>query len=323
MPDAPDTPPIRWLFDRPQRRRQAFQYWVHDPIAGLLNTSLHHAIKPLPIDACSAFGAMMARLSACRYADSDARARRNWRALRPERSDAASVDAAMQGLWRCVARTMAEFSVLDRLWRAGRIAVEGVENLQSVRAANKPVLLACLHLGNWETIPLPCIGMGYQVSGLYDPPKNRFDHRIAVNSRERYGITLYPPGPGAMRGAMRTLTEKEGLFIIFIDEFLHDRVFAPAFGRPLLTEGNIAFVARLARITGAEIVPAYCIRIEDQARFRVTFRPPIALVRDGDRDAALTTNVDRINAAIEPIVREHLDQWYYLLDFTLEASARY
>jgi KDO2-lipid IV(A) lauroyltransferase len=298
--------------------RKIFDYWVRDTAIGLLNTAIHESLKALPIDACSAFGAMISPLSAKRYAASDRRARHNWRILRPDQSDPATVDAAMQRLWRSVSRTMVEFSVLDRLWDAGRIAVGGIEHLDAVRAAGKPILVACLHLGNWETIPVAGIRLGHPGSGIYWRLENRFDTRIAVNARERYGAILYPAGPGAMRAAIRELTSKKGPFVVFVDECIDDRVFAPAFGRRLTAEGNIAHVARLAVRTGAEIIPAYCERLGDRAWFKVRFLPPVQIERDGFRKEKLMANIGAINAVIEPIVHRHLDQWYYALDLDLE-----
>lgn len=309
MADGTNIPPIRCLFVRSQRRRRAVQYWVRDTAKGLLLTAQFEALKVLPIDACSAFGAMMARNASRRYAGLDARARENWKRLRPEQSDRASIDAAMDRLWRSVARTKAEMSVLDRLWRAGRIAVEGVKHLDAARAANRPILGVVLHLGNWEAMGVACVAIGYPVVALYTPDENRFENRFKVKVHERHGAVLIPPGPGAMRAAVTALKERKGQFGIFIDEVFAGRQAAPAFGQPLQAEGNIAFAARLAWLTGAEVIPAYCLRLGDQARFQMTIRPPVELVRDGDRDAALLTNIGRINAVIEFIVYPHLDQW--------------
>ena len=307
---------------RPNRLRQFVQYWMLDPAMGLLNTTIHETLKLLSIDACSAFGASISSFSARRYAVSDARARRNWRRLRPEAADPASTDAAMRRLWRSVSRTMCEFSVLHRMWGVGRIAVEGVEHLETVRNAGKPIIIAGLHLGNWETIPATGIALGYPGSGFYWPLENRFDTRIAVRARERYGATLFPASPQAMRPAMRAaiaaLTEKKGPFVIFIDECIDDHVFAPAFGRPLKAQGNIANVAWLAATTGAEVLPTYCLRLDDTAHFKIFILPPVDLARGGDRRSDLLTNVGRINDVIEPVIRSHLDQWYYTLDLNLD-----
>lgn len=310
MPNShTDTPPIRWLFGRSELRRRAVQYWVRDTAKGLLMTAFYLGLKALPIDACSAVGAMMAKNASRRYAGLDARARENFKRIRPDQADASSVDAAMSRLWRSVARTKAELSVIDRLWWAGRITVEGVEHLDAARAANRPILGVVLHLGNWEAMGAVCLAIGYPVAALYTPEPNRFEDRFKAMMHERHGAVLIPPSPRAMRAAVHILRKRTGQFGIFVDEVFGGRQSAPAFGRPLRAEGNIAFAARLAWLTKADVIPAYCLRIGDQARFKITFRPPVELVRDGGRDSALLTNIGRINAVIESIVFAHLDQW--------------
>jgi len=313
---GPSPPPLTWLFASGNRRQLALRYWLRDTAHGWLNTAVHESLKVLSIDTCSAFGAMMAPTGPLRYADSDARARRNWRILRPEQADQVSIDAAMRNLWLSVSRTMAEFSVLHRLWPAGRIDVEGIEHVFAARDTDRPILVALLHLGNWETVPVTGIALGLMGSGIYEPPENRFDHRIAVKARERFGAVLYA-GSEAMRASLRELKARRGPFIIFVDECIDGHVFAPAFGRSLPPEGNIAYTARLAWMTGAAVIPAYCVRIGNRAQFKVMVEPPIEIDRTGDKEQDLLTNIGRINAVIEPIIKRHLDQWYFLLDLDL------
>jgi Kdo2-lipid IVA lauroyltransferase/acyltransferase len=319
MADGTDTIPMWWLVGRSERRRRAIQYWVGEPAKRLLIAAVYEGLKALPIDTCSGCGAMMAKSASRKYSELDARARENLKRIRPEQSDPASIDATMSRLWRSVARTKAELSVLGRLWRAGRIAVEGVEHLDTAHAANRPILGVVLHLGNWEAMGVACCAIGYPVAALYLPDENWFEEQFKARVQERHGAVLIPAGPRAMQIAARTLNKRTGQFGIFVDEVFDGRQSAPAFGQPLRAEGNIAFAARLAWLTKAEIIPAYCLRIGDQARFKVTFRPPVELVRDGDRDSALLTNIDRINAVVESIVRPHLDQWGSLLYRPLDA----
>jgi Kdo2-lipid IVA lauroyltransferase/acyltransferase len=309
MAKGSDILRISWLLRRPERGRSTIKQWFRDGGAYLLITAVHEALKVLPIDACSGFGAVMAKNASRRYAELDARARENLKQIRPEQSDPASIDATMSRLWRSVARTRAELSVLDRLWRAGRIAVGGLEYMDAARAVGRPILGVVLHFGNWEAMGVACLAIGYPVAAVYVPDENRFAERFRARMQKRYGAILIPPGPGAMRAAVRTLNQKTGQFGIFIDEVFGGRKSAPAFGRPLRADGNIAFAARLAWLTNAEVIPAYCLRVGDQARFKMIFCPPVELVRDGDRDLALLTNISRINAVVEAIVHPHLDQW--------------
>lgn len=313
-------PPLRDLFGPPAARAAAGRYWVHDTLQGLLNLSIYSAMRLLPSDACSAFGAANAGLSRRRFPDSDARARRLWAALRT--NDAAKVDAAMDVLWRNVSRTMAEYSRLHRFWDEGRIVVEGMEHADAARAAGRPTIFAGLHLGNWEILGPALVFGGHPGRATYMPPDNRFDHAIAQKVRHSYGGKLIFPSRRSGREAYRTLTQDKECVLIYIDELSRaGRVAAPAFGRSIAMDGNIANAVRLARLTDAEIFPLYCVRTEDAASFRVTVAPPVKQIRTADSRADLVANVREVDRVITPIVRQHLDQWYYALDFEFDPPA--
>jgi KDO2-lipid IV(A) lauroyltransferase len=312
------TPPIRWLWANSERCGRAWTYWVVHPIVGFYNTAVHHAMRLLPIDACSNFGVFFSSYSPFFFRESDTRARKAWARLRPAESAPATVDAAMRRLWRCVGRTMAEYSVIDRLWTAGRISVVGLENMQAARDANRPLLVAALHLGNWEAVLIAGIESNFAGSGIYLPLDNRFDMRLAIKARDRYKGGQVAAGPAALRTALRVLREKRGPFVIYVDEFIRGKVQAPSFGRPTRDQGNIAYAARLAAMTDAYVVPAYCERLNDSTRFTIHFLPPIEMLRTGNKNSDVIENIKRINAAIEPAILRHLDQWYFLLDIEFD-----
>ena len=318
MLDA-QNPPLRWLFGNRRQRRIARRYWLNDSAIGLLNSALHSGMRFLPTDWCSDFGALASKLSPRRFPDSDARARRLWKTLRPEA--ASDVDAAVTRIWRNAGRTMAEYSVLGRLFAEGRVETEGMEYLQAERAAGRPILIAALHLGNWEIIGVTGTALGFPGAGFFELQENRFDRRIADKVRRRYGADLVRPSRTAARQALRILAEKKLCFVIHVDEIFEGRVSAPAFGRPRKLEGNITHIARLARMTDANILPVYVLRVGDAARFKLVVEPPIKAIRSEDRDADLVATVAAIERSIEPIIKAHLDQWFYALDFDFETPA--
>ncbi len=215
-------------------------------------------------------------------------------------------------------RTMHEYSILDRLWAAGRIEVSDIEHLDRARDQGRPILVAPIHLGNWEIVLVAGIALGHCGSGIYEPPENRFEHRIANMVRARYGARFVAAGRNSSREAVRELKARKGPFIVYIDEFIRGRVQAPSFGRPLRTDANIAYAIRLAALTDAVVIPAYCLRIDDSARFKVQFLPPLQLARTGDRKADIAENIRQLDAVIAPIIRAHLDQWYFLLDLEFD-----
>jgi KDO2-lipid IV(A) lauroyltransferase len=315
LAETPEAPPLRWLVGDARQRRIARKYWLRDTAVGVLELLLYRLHRLAPIDFCSWFGGLIVHGTRHLYPESEKRARTTWAVLRPQETNQAAVDAAMTRLWKCVSRTMMEFAVLDRLWAAGRIIFEGEQHLARARAQGKPILLAALHLGNWEVIEAAGFAHGYIGSSIYEPPENRFEHRIALEVRARFGAKSIPPGPAAARAVLRALKERDGPSLIFVDEFIRGRVQAPAFGRRHRSDGNIAYIVRLAAMCDAVVIPIYCVRLGGRAQFKVTALAPLEMAYSGDRKADVMTNVARLDAIIDPIIRAHLDQWYFLLDF--------
>jgi KDO2-lipid IV(A) lauroyltransferase len=318
MADGTDTPSMGWLFEGAERRRRTLRYWIRDPVVGGIEFAIFALSRLLPIDLCSDLGAFTTRLTRRLYPASDARARKLWVALRPQEADPASIDAAMNRLWRNVGRTMHEYAVLDRFWAAGRIEVANMDYLDRARDEGRPILVAPVHLGNWETILVAGIACGHHGSGIYEPMDNRFEDRMAMTVRRRYGARFVAAGPNSLRAAIRELKSRQGPFIVYVDEFIRDRVQAPLFGRALRADSNIAYAVQLAAMTGAALIPAYALRIDDSARFKVQFLPPLDLAKTGDREADMIENANRLDAALAPVIRAHLDQWYFALDFEFD-----
>jgi len=212
---------------------------------------------------------------------------------------------------------MTEFSVLDRLWPANRVTVSGSAPISAARAAGRPVIVMGLHLANWEVIAPTLTRLLAPLYFVYQPPRNRFQHRIAVKVRRRCGAILLSPSLASTRQARRALVDQRAALLMFVDELVKGRVNAPAFGRPLRARGNLATVARLALASDALLVPAYVER-EAGTRFHVRFEPPVELARDGDAETVLQENVRRLDALIAPIVLARLDQWLMLHDFRFD-----
>jgi len=293
--------------------RQWRRYWLRDPLFGALDFALHHAGRLLPTEWCSAIGGRLGILNGrYRYHGVRERAERAYLTLAGDGATPRDAEAAVMRLFDNVGRVMLEFSVLDRLWDEGRIAVTGSEHLRAARAAGRPVIIMGLHLGNWEIIGSSLVGIGLRgFKGFYQPPRSRFEHRIAVAARERYGGIFLPPGVAAARAARRLLVDERGVLLIYADEERQGHVRAPRFGRALPARANLLDIIRLAWAGGAVVVPAYAERLRG-ARFRVTYLAPVELAPEGD---GLSENVERLDNIITPIVRARLDQWYMLLEY--------
>ena len=310
------------------RRRQWIRHWISDPSTGVRLFVAHELLRLLPSAAASDFGGRVARLVGPRlHAKVDGRIRAGLRALRPDLTpDESSLRAAAERAWSSVGRSYAEFSIEDRAWPEGRVTVEGAEHV--VREAGRRRIVVGVHTGNWELLPYTLAWLGHDVISVYQPPRNRFEARIATRARRRcearvrkvrpeFKLQLLAPSPTA--GLELTRAVRNGATpTIFGDESVGGRVRAPAFGGPPRMDGNFARVSRLARLTGAEITPAYVVRHPDDLRFTVRFLPPIPMQATGDREADLRADVGALDAVLTPVVLAHLDQWYMLVDLHLD-----
>jgi KDO2-lipid IV(A) lauroyltransferase len=299
------------------RRRAWRRHWLIDPLFGAMDYALHYGMRLGPVALCSAIGGGLGALAGrYRFRAWSRRAADNIARLKPE-LDAPMRDRAVARMWAQIGRVMAEFSVLDRLWPQGRVTTAGEAHVTAARAAGRPVLVMGLHLANWEVIAPTLTRLVDPLYFIYQPPRNRFQHRIAVGVRRRCGAILLPPSLTSTRRAYAGLVEERASLLMFVDELVKGRINAPAFGRPPRARGNIATVVRLAQASGAVVIPAHVARRGAGARFHVTFEPPVALA-PGDDAATLAANVARLDAIIAPIVLAQLDQWFMLHDFRFD-----
>lgn len=311
-----------WIFtagDRPRlsaflaggvQRKRFLRYWLHDNIWNGLHLLGHFSLKLLPMDVVSALGARLGRFAIPRFHKiAESRARDTLRQLRPDLSEVER-EALLEENQRSQGRIMTEFSVVNRIAsHPDRIRHHGLDIIdKAVRAG--PTIIVGLHLGNWEIGPIILRQINVSPHVFYVPPTERAKAWVAERVRTKTGLRFLPPGFQGVRPAVKILREG-GVVSAFCDEGFGGAIRGPFFGRPPHMEGNTALIVRLARMTGATICPWYNIRT-DGFRFEARALPPITLppeMRAGER---MVEDMHLLNAAIEPVVRAHLDQWYFL-----------
>ncbi len=307
------APPWRW-----SERRALWRHWVRDALVGAGDLAIHHALRLLPTDRISDLGARLGERAGRKRPVASDRARAALRLLRPEAGEA-EIEALLAVHWRHVGRVFAEFAAHDRILPERRIAIEGGEIPLSILRADRPLIIAGTHVGSWETVPGALLQIGVPVKVIFQALPNRFRMRIAARSRARSlaeagvaGSGVILPSLGAPFEALRTLEERRAGLVYYVDEDWGGQVQAPALGRKLRAEGNIMRVVRLARRTGAAIVPAYGLRLGEAARFRVTFLPEVELGPHRPGREGLLADIAALDAAITPAVRAHPEQWFML-----------
>lgn len=185
--------------------------------------------------------------------------------------------------------------------------VKGLVHMQRACRKNRGVLALTGHFGNWELLSVVVTFLDRPISTVYRPldfsPLSRFVEAF----RKRFGAGLIHRRR-AMRRIM-TVLKRGGIVSILLDQSVdwYEGVFVDFFGRRTCTNQAMA---RLALKTGAPVVPVFLIR-EDHG-FTAVFLPEIPLVRTGDLIKDVEMNTENYNRAIESVIREHPDQWFWV-----------
>jgi Kdo2-lipid IVA lauroyltransferase/acyltransferase len=306
-----EAPPLASIFSGGIPGRQARRYWLKDNLVNGIDLAVHFFLRVVPLDACSDAGARIGRFAIPRFHKvAVTRGRATLLRILPDATEEQR-QALLERNWEAQGRLMTEFSALARPDAAmARITVHDLDNLTDA-AASGPVILVGMHLGNWEIGSLILKSAGIRPHINYTPPKGRAKAWISRRIRARAGVAFLPPGAQGTRFAVKVL--KEGKLVsMFCDEGVSGKIRGPLFGRAPHQEGNLAVAVRLARLTGATICPWYNLRREGFS-FDAFFLPPLMLpAQDKAGGGDLAADIARLNAVIEPVIRENLGQWYFL-----------
>jgi KDO2-lipid IV(A) lauroyltransferase len=281
--------------------------------------AIYRCMRALPVSVVSRLGASLGlRLGRRAHPEADARVVAALERLRPDLArDPKQLRAAQMRLWANVGRVYAEISVLDKIEPGDRVTIAGAEHFDAAMADGRPVIVAYVHLGNWEA---SAIQMSKRAPGrgcaLADPPPaNRTRAQIVAMQRSGWPGKVLTIDAMVWRHALKHLEQPGGVMFVAIDEPFGGGMPVPSFGRPLDERGNLGKIVRLAARTGALILPSYCERL-DGARFRTHLLAPfeIASGRDAGRHQ-LRERAAALDALFAPIVLRLIDQWFGLLSY--------
>nr|WP_274522080.1 lysophospholipid acyltransferase family protein [Halorhodospira sp. 9621] len=208
--------------------------------------------------------------------------------------------------FRSAARGMLEgalawWAPINRL--APYYTIDGLEHLEAAREHGRGVILLGPH---YTSVEMCGKIIGAHVADfypVYKPAKDRAFNAAMVRAR-RTGVVDVLPNTD-MRRILRVLREGNVVFYAPDQDFgRQGSVFAPFMG---VETSTLTMTARLARSTGARVVPLHCRRLAGN-RWHVFLEPALEPFPTGDDVADAT----RINSVIEAQVRDAPEQYLWL-----------
>lgn len=260
----------------------------------------------LPVDWASALGAGVLGLIGP-LSGPHRTARRNLEIAFPEMSEA-DRNRLLAAQWRQTGRTFGEFAHMDRIIvDPARVEVVGREKLHAIAAERRPAVLVGGHFANWEMLGATIVNSGVTCQITYRAANNPYIDRMIIESRRRYGVTLFAPkGGDGSRELLAALQRGESVGLMN-DQKFNGGVAAPFFGVECHTAPG---PTRLGIRAGGWMQPMSVRRLEG-ARFRVIVHEPILIPDTGDRTADIRAGVESVNAFIEACVREAPQDWFW------------
>jgi KDO2-lipid IV(A) lauroyltransferase len=181
--------------------------------------------------------------------------------------------------------------------------IDGLEHLQKALASGKGVILLSAHF--------TCLEVGGRLLAqhvpfhvMYRSNENPVVEHFMQRNRQTHFEKAIPRDD--VRGMLKSLKEGKAVWYAPDQNFGHkNSIFAPFFGVPAAT--NTA-TARLARLSGAVVVPFFPKRKEDGSGYQLTLLPPLEDFPSSD----IEQDTIRINQLIEQQVRRAPDQYLWM-----------
>ncbi len=215
--------------------------------------------------------------------------------------------------YRSLGRLLAEFAQMPH-YTAGRVTGEimrydGLDHYLAARAQGRGVLVLTGHFGAWELSSFVHSLLGYPMGMVIRRLDNPLVDRLVNRIRCMHGNRILHKDDFA-RGLLRSMHAGETVGILMDTNMTPPQgVFVPFFGQQACTASGLA---RVARKTGAAVLPGFLLWSDEENRYILHFGPPLTLHHTPDAEADALANTALFAQVTEKYVRQYPGQWLWL-----------
>lgn len=177
----------------------------------------------------------------------------------------------------------------------------GMAAVLAARARGQGVILVSGHFGNYDVPRAVLSAQGHSVGALYNPFHNRFFDAHFRKMTAAIGTPIFPRGRRGLAEMVRHLRQG-GLMGMLNDQHMSHGAPLRFFGRRAMTALS---AAEMALKYDCLLIPVYGIRQPDGISFVLQIEEPIA-------KATPEAMTQALNDSLEALVRQHIDQWFWI-----------
>jgi len=198
-----------------------------------------------------------------------------------------------------------------------KVDVIGLEYVDAALKKGKGIIAGSAHICNWELGGSIMGLLGYPVSVVAFPHKDKRINDYFNHQRYLKGVGVIPVG-NAARKCIENLRNNELIGLVGDREFTEHGIVIDFFGKKTLIPKGLA---TLSLLTGAPIIMGIVIRVKDD-NFKFIWEKPIEPVSTGDKEKDIHNLTRRYLDVIERYVKKYPDQWLMFRRFWLFDSAQ-
>jgi KDO2-lipid IV(A) lauroyltransferase len=237
----------------------------------------------------------------------------NLRLAYPDASDSERRELA-RAVTRHFARSALDAIRIQRLQPhelLAAVTISGLEHLRAAVDAGRGSFFLTAHIGSWEVAALVT---GLELEGGLAVVNRPLDNPLLEVELDRlrrlYGNHVF--GKHAIAREMLAQLRRGGGVGILIDQRVREDqgIQVPFFGHPAWTH---PILARVARKTGAPVVPTFALR-EQPGRYSLRYEAPVLVDELPEPERADVPLTARFMAILEAAIRERPEQWLWYHD---------
>jgi len=181
------------------------------------------------------------------------------------------------------------------------VKIENLEHLESSFKRGKGVIAVTAHLGNYELAGAVVASLGYPISVVALPHKDKRTNDFFDKRRKFSGMKVIPTGI-AVKGCLSALGRGEMIALLGDRDFSKKGKIYKIFSRHACIPRGVYFFSRR---TDAAVIPCFLIR-ENVFFYRFIFEEPIYCSKDTKEQDLVTQYL----AVLEKYVKKYPGQWY-------------
>lgn len=299
--------PPRWLKKTRRFLKKVSQYLFTYVLQAFLAFFCCLFFRIIPFDKASALGGWFGRKIGPKLKISWI-ARYNLMKVFPNKTPA-EIDKIVVEMWDNLGRTFCEYPHLRWLCSHYEDRIEFVhpEVFEKIRDDGKAGLLFSAHYGNWEVASLIGNKFNFDLHRIFRPANNLYVEWAFRYFRNKIPGKLVPKGKRFFRQIVEEV-RKGGHFALMIDQKMNSGISSDFFGFPVMTTPSMMKLALKYKLP---VLPAFVVR-EKGAHFKVIPEPEVNLIRTGNMDDDIITNMNNVHHIVEKWIKERPEQWLWL-----------